>query len=123
MTPTVRYRENQRYIVRGLSYNTEQRTFCLDMEEDETRKVTFNFNDTLDTGQTITDATVSEASGITASVSLASNIATLTLSALSSFGHVEMTVTRSDGQIFKVYLDAESVITKRRDRHYYWRYA
>ncbi|MEO0975977.1 MAG: hypothetical protein AAFY24_01910 [Pseudomonadota bacterium] len=123
MNASVRYRENQRYIVRGLSFDTEQRTFKLDMEEDETRKVTFNFNDTLDTGQTIDSATISEASGITASVSLTSNIATLTLSALSCFGRVEMTVTRSDGQIFKVYLEAEAVITKRRDRHYYWRHA
>ncbi|MEO1282844.1 MAG: hypothetical protein AAFV69_14030 [Pseudomonadota bacterium] len=123
MNASVRYRENQRYIVRGLSFDTEQRTFKLDMEEDETRKVTFNFNDTLDTGQTIDSATISEASGITASVSLNSNIATLTLSALSCFGRIEMTVTRSDGQIFKVYLEAEAVITKRRDRHYYWRHA
>lgn len=123
MTALVRFRENQRHVLRGISFNAEDRAFCLDMEEDETRIVTLNFNDMLATSETITDVTVDETSGLNASVSLNNNTATVTLSGLSSYGDAELLVTRSGGEIFKVYLQAESVINKRRDRHYYWRYA
>lgn len=120
---SVRYRENQRYIVRGLSYDKERRAFMVDLEEGETKTVSFNFDDILATGETITSAVVSESSGVTAAILLASNIATLTLSGLGTCGDVELTITRSGGDVFKVYLEAEAVLNRRKDRHYYWRYA
>lgn len=119
MSASVRYRENQRYIVRGLSYDKERRAFMVDLEEGETKTVSFNFNDI----GTISSAVVSEASGVSASISLSSNIAALTLSGNGQCGDVELTVTKSDGDVFKIYLEAQAVINRRKDRHYYWRYA
>lgn len=104
----IRYRENQRYITRGLSFDAERRRFLIDMEPDETKIITINFNDILATAETVSSVTVSKASGITASVSTTSNVTTLTLSALSRLGDVTLLVTLSGGHIFKVYLRARS---------------
>lgn len=104
----IRFRENQRYILRGLSHDAERRRFLIDMEPDETHIVTLDFTDILASAETISAATVSKASGITASLSLSTPIVTLTLSALSRLGDVTLTITRSGGDIFKVYLRARS---------------
>lgn len=93
----------------------------VDLEEGETKTVSLNFNDILASAETISSAVVSESSGVTAAIALASNIATLTLSGLSTCGTVELTITRSGGDVFKVYLEAQSVV--QRERKYYWGYA
>ncbi len=104
----IRFRENQRYVLRGVSFDAERRRFLLDMEPGETRQVTLNFNDILASGETVSSVTVSKASGITASVSTTSGVTTLTLSALNRLGDVTLLVTLSGGSIFKVYLRARS---------------
>lgn len=119
----IRFRENQRNVTRGVSFYTERRRFEVDMERDETKIVTLDFNDMLASGETITDVTVSKTSGITAAVSTTSNICTLTLSALSRLGDVTLTVTRSTGAIFKVFLRASSSECIIRDDYRIWSYA
>lgn len=108
MAALVRFRDNQRYTTRGLSFDAERRRFLIDMEPAETKQITLNFNDILETSETISDVTVSKASGITASVVTTSNITTLSLSDLSRLGDVTLLVTKSGGEIFKVYVRARS---------------
>lgn len=119
----IRFRENQRNVARGLSFNTERRRFEIDMERDETKIITLDFNDMLASAETISSVTVSRTSGITAAVSTTSNICTLTLSALSRLGEVTLTVTRSTGGIFKVFLRARSSECLYRDDYRLWSYA
>lgn len=122
MAALVRFRENQRYVTRGVSFDAERRRFLIDMEPDETKQITLNFNDLLATSETISTVTVSKASGITATVSTTSNVTTLTLSALSRLGDVTLLVTQSGGEVFKVYLRARSTEASYFD-DYYWTYA
>ena len=108
MSALIRFRTNQRYITRGLSFNSEQDSFELDKESGETKVVTLNFNDILATGETVSTVSVDRASGVSASVSLASNVATLTVSGNGSGGEIILTVTRSSGAVQKVYIGVSS---------------
>lgn len=123
MDDYIRFRENQRFVTRGVSFNAERRRFEVDMERGETKVLTLDFNDMLASGETVDSVTVSEASGITATVSTDSNICTLTLSALSSFGEVDLTVTRSTGRVFKVFLSARAADCLYQDDYRLWGYA
>lgn len=115
----VQFRENQRYILRGLSWHAEERRFEIDMEEDEALTVTLDFAPIMGSSETITDATVTRASGITANASISGSEVTLSLSAMKRLANIRLKVTFSGGLIRVIYLRARSV----RDLYYddyYW---
>lgn len=115
----IRFRENQRYIIRGpISFDTLKRRFLIDMEPDEVKLITIDLNAILN-GATITTDEVTKASGITASVSDSSGIITLTLSALSRLADITLKVTLSDSRVMKIYLRARSTENTYFD-DYYW---
>ena len=101
----IRLRENQRYVVRGLSHDAVRRCFYLDMRKDEALNVIIDATGILDTSETIT-AEVTKSDGVTASVSESSGVITLQLSALTAQGDVDIKITRSGGQIHKLTLKA-----------------
>lgn len=103
-------RENQRRVTRGISWDSQNARYELDMEEGETLKVTVNLSGILATDETVTAATV-ESEGVTAAVSLASPAVTLTLSALTGYGtgNVTLTLTRSGGEIHKLRIKARAI--------------
>lgn len=68
------------------------------MEEGETRKVTLDFTSLLETGESVSTATVT-ASGVTASVSLSSPNVVLTLSSPTAWGYATITVTLSNSEV------------------------
>lgn len=90
------------YTSRGATTTRNVRTQdgypLLLMEEGETRKLALDFTDLLESGQSISTATVS-AEGVTASISLSSPVATLTLSAPSGWGTAIVTITLSNGEV------------------------
>ncbi|MCH2042459.1 MAG: hypothetical protein MK185_17670 [Saccharospirillaceae bacterium] len=119
----VRFRGNQRHVLRGLSFDAERRAFMLDLEEGETKTVSLNFNDILADSESISSVIATESAGVNVAVALNGNIAKVTLSGSGQCGSAELTVTKSGGGVFKVYMETESVINRRRDRHYYRGYA
>lgn len=102
-------RENQRRVLRGLSYDSANVRYEMDMEEGETLKVQVNCTGILASGETITAATV-ENEGVTCTVSLSSPTATLTLSALTGYGtgNTTLTLTKSGGEVLKLRLRARA---------------
>jgi len=95
--PIVRYRENNREILRGVSKDNQTGRFVFQQREDETAKAILDFTDILN-GATITATSTDE--NITASTSVSSGQVTLTTSAMGmSSGDVDLTVTFSDGRI------------------------
>lgn len=95
--PIVRYRENNRYIIRGATLDEQRGRFVFQQREDETLKAVLDFTDLLN-GSTITASSTDE--NITASTSVSSGQITLTTSAIgNSYGDVDLTVTFSDGRV------------------------
>lgn len=68
------------------------------METGETRKITLNFSSLLETGETISSATVA-AEGVSASIATSSPNITLTLSSPSAWGTATITATLSNGEV------------------------
>lgn len=68
------------------------------MEVGETRKVTLNLSSLLETGETVSSATV-VADGVTAAIATSSPNITLTLSGASAWGEATVTITLSNGEI------------------------
>lgn len=68
------------------------------MEEGETRKIALNFAAFLESGETISSATVST-SGVTASIATSSPTVTLTLSSPTGWGTATVTVTTSNAEV------------------------
>lgn len=115
----VQFRENQRRITRGVSWNEEKRRIELDMEEDEALNVSLDFGPIMGTGETITEVAVPYASGVTASTSISGETVTLSLSAMKRLANVRLKGTFSGGMVKVIYLRARSV----RDQYYddyYW---
>lgn len=100
-------RENQRNIVRGLSYDAVRRVFLLDMREDEALNVIVDVTGILDTNETVAPS-ITKAEGITATATSAGGKITLALSGLSSVGDVTLKLTRSGGQIHIIKLRART---------------
>jgi len=95
--PIVRYRENNREILRGVTKDNQTGRFVFQQREDETAKAVLDFTDILN-GATITATSTDE--NITASTSVSSGQITLTTSAMGAGrGDVDLTVTFSDGRV------------------------
>jgi len=95
--PIIRYRENNREILRGVTKDHRAGRFVLQQREDETGKTTLDFSDILN-GATITAAVTD--SNITGTVSVSSGQVTLTTTGLGmGYGDTDVTVTFSDGRI------------------------
>lgn len=95
--PIIRFRENNREILRGVTKDHATGRFVLQQRDDETAKTTLDFTDLLNSS-TIT-ATVTD-SNLTASVAVSAGQITLTTSALGmGYGDADITVTFSDGRI------------------------
>ena len=95
--PIVRYRENNREILRGVTKDNQTGRFVFQQREDETAKAVLDFTDILN-GATITASSTDE--NITASTSVSSGQITLTTSAMGAGrGDVDLTVTFSDGRV------------------------
>lgn len=98
------FRENQRHIVRGLSWNAYRRRVEVDLERDETEEVTLDFSAL----GTVSSVATPRVSGITATATEADNIVTLTLSNLAGAGDVDLKVTFSTGRVRIIYIRARS---------------
>ena len=95
--PIVRYHENNREILRGVTKDNQTGRFVFQQREDETAKAVLDFTDILN-GATITASSTDE--NITASTSVSSGQITLTTSAMGAGrGDVDLTVTFSDGRV------------------------
>jgi hypothetical protein len=95
--PIIRYRENNREILRGVTKDQSTGRFVLQQRADETAKTTLDFTDILN-GATIT-AAVSD-SNISGSTSVSSGQVTLTTTGLGmGYGDTDLTITFSDGRI------------------------
>ena len=95
--PIVRFRENNREILRGVTKDNQTGRFVFQQREDETAKAVLDFTDILN-GATITATSTDE--NITASTSVSSGQITLTTSAMGAGrGDVDLTVTFSDGRV------------------------
>lgn len=94
--PIIRIRENGGFIDRGCYLDRAIGRHILQATADEAFKVTLDYTDVLDSA-TITVAT--SADGLTASSSVSSGVVTLTLSAVSGVGDLDVTTTFSDGRI------------------------
>jgi hypothetical protein len=70
------------------------------MEEAETRKITLNLAALLETGESISSATVA-ADGVTAAISTSSPNIVLTLSSPTAWGEAIVTITLSNGEIIR----------------------
>ena len=116
---TILLRPNQRRVCRGLSFNAAKSRYELDMQEGETLKVRFDATGILNEGESVSSITAT-ADGLSISSALASNIATLTLSALNGYGQgdVKLTLTLSTGEILVHRLRARSVLSARYDDYY-----
>lgn len=68
--------------------------------EGETKTLVLDFAQMLESGETISSATVS-ATGVTASISNTTTTVTLTLSASTAWGEATVTVTLSSGEVHK----------------------
>jgi hypothetical protein len=99
--PIIRVRENNRYIDRGCFFDNQIGRHCLQATKDETFKVNLDYTDILD-GATITAATASD--GLTASSAVVAGVVTLTLSAVTCAGDLDVTTTFSDGRIRQDFL-------------------
>ena len=112
-------RPNQRRVCRGLSFNAAKSRYELDMQEGETLKVRVDATGILDSGQSVSSITAT-ADGLSISSALASNVATLTLSALNGYGQgdVKLTMTLSTGEVLIHRIRARSVPSARYDDYY-----
>ena len=96
-TPLIRFRENNRQILRGATQDHQRGRIVFQQREDETMLCVLDFTDLLN-GATITATATDE--NITASPSVSSGQITLTTSAMgASHGDVDLTVTFSDGRV------------------------
>lgn len=121
----IRFRQNRRFITRGVTYNPGSDRFEIDINEGETLDTTLNFAHLLTSGETISSVT-SESDGITATTSVSSPNITLTLSNMSGYStaDITLTVTRSGGQVHKVRIRARQTRDYTTQRRYTsWSYA
>lgn len=70
------------------------------LDKTEVKKVTIDLADFLETGETISSATI-EATGCTASITTASPYITMTLSNPTIEGHVTLTITTSTSEVIR----------------------
>jgi len=95
--PIIRYRENNREILRGVTKDHRVGRFVLQQREDETGKAVLDFTDILN-GATITAAVTDN--NISGTVAVSSGQVTLTTTGLGmGYGDTDVTVTFSDGRI------------------------
>lgn len=99
--PVIRIRENGRHITRGCYHDAAIGRFIFQASSAETLKVRLDFTDILD-GETITIVLAPD--GLTASSSIASGVVTLTLSAVSGQGNLDVTSTFSGGRVMQTYI-------------------
>jgi hypothetical protein len=95
--PIIRYRENNREILRGVTKDHRVGRFVLQQRENETGLAVLDFTDVLN-GATITAAVTD--SNISGSVAVSSGQVTLTTTGLGmGYGDTDVTVTFSDGRV------------------------
>lgn len=99
--PIIRIRENGRHITRGCYYDAGVGRFIFQASSAETLQVQLDYTDLLD-GETITIVLAPD--GLTASSSIASGVVTLTLSAVSGQGNLDVTSTFSGGRVMQTYI-------------------
>lgn len=96
-SPIIRYRENNREILRGVFKDPRRGRFVLSQRATEVGKTILDFTDLLN-GSTITATTTPQ--NITGSVSVSGGQVTLTTSAMgNAYGDVDVKITFSDGRV------------------------
>lgn len=93
----IRVRENNRRVVRGVSFDDRTGRYTCQIFEGETIKPVIDLSHWLGTA-TISSATV-EADGGTVTRAIAGSQITLTVSAVDSMSDAELTITASDGRV------------------------
>ena len=99
--PLVRVRENNRRIIRGGIWDAPAGRSTFQATSDEALKIDVDFTDVLNSA-TITAAVTSD--GVTASAAVSSGVVTLTISAATVPGDIDLTVTFDDGRISQEFL-------------------
>lgn len=94
---SIRVRDNQRYIARGITYRNDSQTFHLDMKQNEVNTVSLEFADVLATSETLT-ATVLE-KDMTLSASVSGSVVTVSATQSSYTGTAKIKVARSGGRV------------------------
>ncbi len=93
----IRVRENNRRVVRGVSFDDRTGRYTCQIFEGETIKPVIDLSHWLGTA-TISSATVS-ADGGTVTRAISGSQITLTVSAVDSMSDAELTITASDGRV------------------------
>jgi hypothetical protein len=92
----IRIRENNRQIVRGVSYDNTLGRFRAQVSEGETIKLTLDLTDWLN-GATVTSSPI-ENNGVTCTKVEASGVFTLTASDVVGYGDSDLAIVASDGR-------------------------
>jgi hypothetical protein len=101
VNPTVRIRENNRFIDRGCYYDGQIGRHIVQVTEGETIVFKVDYTDVLN-GETITASLADD--GVDATPSVAAGIVSITASNLSGFADLDLTVTFSGGRIRQDFL-------------------
>lgn len=115
----IQFRENGRFVVRGVTHNRGKTEFELDLNENEIKDVEVDLTSILGASETVSAADVTN-SGVSCSATLATPKATLRFSGLSSNseGRTELKLTRSGGQVHMMYFLARSTESPERSYSY-----
>lgn len=115
----IRPRENNRRIVRGLTYDDTAGRYRVQCSEGETVKVTLDLTDWLGSATVSSSAIAND--GVTCTKSEASGVFTLTASDVQGRGDTDLTITASDGRIRVERLRFEDPVFASRGPDYdYW---
>lgn len=93
----IRVRENNRRIVRGVSYDDRIARYRVQIAEGETVVLQLNMADWLGSA-TVSSSALSN-DGVTVAKTEASGVFTLTASGIDTFGDCDLTITASDGRV------------------------
>ena len=115
----IQIRENGRTIVRGITHSRASNRYELDINEGETLDVEVDFTPILGSGETLSDATVTN-SGVTVAPTLATPKVTLRFSGMTDTysASSKLTVTRSGGQVHRLYFIARNTADVARSYDY-----
>lgn len=94
---TIRLRDNQAIITRGITYRSDSQAFYMDMKEGEVDTIQVQFSDILATGETITAEVLNSDLSLTASVN--GSLLTLTATQGTYSASARVKVTRSSGKV------------------------
>jgi hypothetical protein len=118
----IRVRDNNRRIVRGVTYDDKVGRYRVQCSEGETVVVILNLADWLGSGVSVSSSTIAN-DGVTCTKAESSGVFTLTASAVEGRGDTDLTIVASDGRTRVERLRFEDPVFASRGPDYdYWSY-